>query len=184
VKFARDTFTLPTGYLLPLNPVIVNAAAPGILPMKSYQWTPAQDLTCNDPVCSMPVALVKNNTCYAVKATNIYGCSGSDTLCIKVFCQSSQLFIPNAFTPAGNIPENTRFTIRASGIASVKTFRVFNRWGRVVFERDNFAPNDPAFGWDGRVNGRPADPGVYIYTVEVLCENGVPYSYKGNVTLL
>lgn len=184
VKFARDTFTLPTGYLLPLDPVIVNAAAPGILPMKSYQWTPAQDLTCNNPACSLPVALVKNNTCYAVKATNIYGCSGSDTLCVKVFCQGSQVFIPNAFTPRGDIPENTRLTIRASGIASVKTFRVFNRWGRVVFERDNFAPNNPAYGWDGRVNGKMADPGVYIYTVEVMCENGVPYSYKGNVTLL
>ena len=56
--------------------------------------------------------------------------------------------------------------------------------GRVVFERDNFSPNNPAFGWDGRVNGKLADPSVYIYTVEVMCENGVPYSYKGNVTLL
>ncbi|MBS1564072.1 MAG: gliding motility-associated C-terminal domain-containing protein, partial [Bacteroidetes bacterium] len=184
VRFARDTFTLPTGYRLPLDPVIVNAAAPGVLPMKSYQWTPSADLACNDAICSLPVALIKNNTCYAVKATNIFGCSGSDTLCVKVFCQSSQIFIPNAFTPRGDIPENQRFTVRASGISSVKTFRVFNRWGRVVFERDNFPPNNPAFGWDGRVNGKLADPGVYIYTVEVMCENGVPYSYKGNVTLL
>ena len=184
VHFARDTFTLPAGYLLPLDPVIVNAAVPGILPIKTYQWTPAQDLTCNDPACSLPVALVKNNTCYAVRATNIYGCSGGDTLCVKVFCQSSQVFIPNAFTPRGDIPENTRLTVRASGIGSVKTFRVFNRWGRIVFERANFAPNNPTFGWDGRVDGRLADPGVYIYTVEVMCENGVPYSYKGNVTLL
>jgi hypothetical protein len=184
VKFARDTFTLPTGYLLPMDPVIVNASAPGILPIRSYAWTPSQNITCNDPACSLPVAQVKNNTCYAVKATNMYGCSGSDTLCIKVFCQSAQVFVPNAFTPRGDIPENTRFMVHASGIGMVRSLRVFNRWGRIVFERDNFPPNNPAFGWDGRVDGKLADPGVYIYTVDVMCENGVPYSYKGNVTLL
>jgi hypothetical protein len=54
----------------------------------------------------------------------------------------------------------------------------------VVFERNNFPPNDANFGWDGRVNGKLADPGVYVYTAEVICENGIPYVFKGNVTLL
>ena len=46
------------------------------------------------------------------------------------------------------------------------------------------SPNDPTAGWDGRVRGVPASPDVYVYTVEVLCENQIPYTYKGNVTLL
>jgi gliding motility-associated-like protein len=152
--------------------------------MKQYTWTPAQDITCNDAICASAIAVIKNNVCFMVKATNVYGCSGSDTICVKVFCQNSQVFIPNAFVPLGNVPENRILMVRASGIASVKTFRVFNRWGKVVFERNNFPPNSSDFGWDGRVNGKMADTGVYIYTVDVMCENGVPYSYKGNVTLL
>ena len=184
VQFAQDTLTLPTGYLLKLAPVITNATTPGVLPMKEYTWTPSQDIECNDAICSSPVATIKNNVCYSVKATNIYNCSGSDVICVKVFCQNSQVFIPNAFVPQGNIPENKILMVRASGIGTIKSFRVFNRWGKMVFERSNFPPNTPGFGWDGRVNGKMADTGVYIYTVDVICENGVPYSYKGNVTLL
>ncbi len=183
VQFAQDTLSLPTGYQLNLSPVITNAAAPGILPIQSYTWTPMQDLVCNDDACSSPVATIKNNVCYKVTVTNTYGCAGSDEVCINVFCQSSQVFIPNAFAPTGNVPENRILMVRASGINSVKSFRVFNRWGRIMFERSNFAPNSHDFGWDGRVNGKLADTGVYIYTVEVICENGVPYTYKGNVTL-
>jgi gliding motility-associated-like protein len=183
VKFAQDTITVPTGFLLKLAPDITNANVPGILPIKHFAWTPSQDIVCNDAACSSPVATIKNNTCYAVKATNIYGCSGSDTLCVKVFCTGSQVFIPNAFAPRGDVPENTKLIVRASGIASVKSFRVYNRWGKIVFEKNNFPPNSPDFGWNGQVNSKLADPGVYIYTVEVVCENGVPYTYKGNVTL-
>jgi hypothetical protein len=54
----------------------------------------------------------------------------------------------------------------------------------MLFERSNFPANSTDFGWDGRVNGKMADTGVYIYTVEVICENGTPYTFKGNVTLL
>ena len=184
VKFSEDTLTLPTGYLLKLAPAITNETDPNILPIANFAWTPSQDLTCNDAICSAPVATIKNNVCYTVKATNIYGCSGSDTICVKVFCQSSQIFIPNAFTPVGDVQANRILMVRASGISSVKSFRIFNRWGKIVFEKNNFPPNSPDFGWDGRINGKLADPGVYVYTAEVICENGIPYTFKGNVTLL
>jgi len=183
VKFSQDSLNVPTGYIFKATPTIVNASDPNILPISKYEWTPTQDINCNDAACSAPTITVKNNICYTVKATNIYGCSGSDTICISTFCKNSQVFIPNAFTPHG-LAENSRFMVRASGIASIKSFRVFNRWGKVVFERNNFAPNDPAYGWDGMINGKPADMGVYVYTVQVMCENGTPYFYKGNVTLL
>ncbi len=184
VKFAQDSLTLPTGYLLQLTPVITNAGEPNILPVKTFEWTPSKDIDCNDPACSSPVTKIRNDGCFTVKATNIYGCSGSSTICVKTFCEGSQVFIPNAFVPHGGLPENAKFMIRASGIASVKSFRIFNRWGKLLFEKNNFPPNNPAYGWDGSVNGKPVDVGVYIYTTEVICENGTPYVFKGNVTLL
>jgi len=183
VKFPQDTLTLPAGYRLNLATTIVNANEPNVLPMKEYAWTPSRDIQCSDAICSAPVATIKNDECYYLTATNIYGCTGRDTVCVKVFCQSSQVFLPNAFTPYGNAA-NAVFMVRASGISSVKSFRIFNRWGRIVFERNNFSPNSPAYGWNGMVNGKPADAGVYVYTVDVICENGIPYTYKGNVTLL
>lgn len=183
VRFTQDTLQFPTGHMFSLTPQVVNATDPNILPMQQFLWTPADNIACNDAICASPVVTVKNNVCYTVKASNIYGCSGSDTICINTYCKNAQVFIPNAFTPRG-LAVNSRFMVRASGIASIRSFRVFNRWGKVVFERNNFSPNDPAYGWDGNVNGKPADMGVYVYTVQVICENGTPYFYKGNVTLL
>jgi gliding motility-associated-like protein len=183
VTLPQDTITLPTGHLFSLNTVITNAAEPGVLPITQYTWTPAQDLACNNALCSAPVATIKNDICYQVEVTNASGCKARDEVCIRVFCQESQVFIPNAFAPTGEIPENRKLIVRATGINSVKSFRIFNRWGKVLFERSNFPPNSATFGWDGQVNGKPADTGVYIYTVDVICENGVPYTFKGNVTL-
>jgi hypothetical protein len=74
--------------------------------------------------------------------------------------------------------------VRATGIVSVKSFRIFNRWGEVVFERNNFQPNEPSYGWDGKIRGKTGPPEVYVYTAEVLCENGVSFVYKGNTTIL
>lgn len=183
VKFAQDTLTLPTGYRLNLATVITNEAEPGILPIKNYLWTPSQGLECNDTICSSPVVTIKDNVCYTVKVTNIYGCSGSDVICVKVFCESSQVFIPNAFTPDGD-GVNDVLIVRASGIATVKTFRIFNRWGEVVFERANFPPNNPNYGWNGSVKGKTGGPEVYVYTAEVICENGTGFTYKGNVSVI
>jgi gliding motility-associated-like protein len=131
----------------------------------------------------LPLATVRKDICYNVTATNAYSCSATDTICIKVFCESGQLFIPNAFTPDGD-GRNDILMVRGKGIKTVKSFRVFNRWGQVVFERNNFPPNDKTFGWNGLINGNPASPDVYVYTCEVVCENDVPYTYKGNVAIL
>lgn len=179
-----DDVTLPTGTNFQLNPVITNASEANVLPMKKYEWTAYDNIICNDALCSAPIAKIKTNVCYAVTATNIYGCSGTDTICIKVFCDKAQVFVPNAFTPGSGLPENNVFMVRSTGMASVKSFRIFNRWGQVVFEKTNFPPNSAAYGWDGKVNGMEANPGVYVYTLETVCENGVPYFYQGNVTLL
>ncbi|HEX6426292.1 MAG TPA: gliding motility-associated C-terminal domain-containing protein [Niastella sp.] len=183
IDMGPSPVTLPTGTQLPLTPTILNAGMDKVLPMKSFTWTPSTDITCYDIRCEKAVATVKNNICYHVKATNVYGCSDTASLCIVAFCKSAQLFIPNAFTPDGD-NVNDVFMVRATGIASVKSFRIFNRYGEVVFEKYNFAPNTPAYGWDGSINGQKGVPAVYVYIAEVVCENGTEYKKHGNVTLL
>jgi hypothetical protein len=74
--------------------------------------------------------------------------------------------------------------VRGKGIKLVKSFRIFNRWGQMVFDRANFQANEKDFGWDGKINGVPATPDVYVYTCEVLCEDDKAFTYKGNVAIL
>jgi len=104
---------------------------------------------------------------------------------VSTFCQNSQVFIPNAFTPDGD-GKNDVLMVRGTGIKQVKNFRIYNRWGQVVFERANFNVNDPQFGWDGKIRNTTslAQPDVYVYYCEVVCENDTPFTYQGNITLL
>ncbi|RYY38248.1 MAG: PKD domain-containing protein [Chitinophagaceae bacterium] len=166
---------LATGTVRPLTSTVTNG------PIVSWLWSPATDLSCS--TCPLPSINVRNNTTIVAEGTTVFGCSNTDTLQVRTVCESLQTFIPNGFTPDGdNI--NDILMVRGSGIVQVKSFRVFNRWGEVVFERANFPPNDPSYGWDGKIKGKVSEPEVFIYTAEVICENGITYTYKGNVSLL
>jgi gliding motility-associated-like protein len=167
--------TLATGDLYPLKNVVTNG------PIRTWEWTPPLNLNCNN--CPEPIATIKNSITYKLKATNNFGCSGSDTINIKAICENTQVFIPNAFTPDNN-GKNDVFMVRGKGILQVKSMRIFNRWGQLVFEKSNFPPNDPAFGWNGRINNVEGVSNVFAYIVEVVCENGTPFFYRGNVTLI
>ena len=172
--------TIPQGRLVvagtevALNPTITGG------PFKRYTWTPNKDLSCSD--CPSPVATINNNIQYRLEVETIYGCTASDTTSYTVQCQPDQVFVPNAFSPDGD-GINDVLMVRGKGVSKVKSFRIFNRVGQVVFERQNFNANDPSAGWDGRVNGVPASPDVYVFTAEVLCTAGANYTYKGNITL-
>ena len=176
----NPTVDIPQGRLVvagtevALNPTITGG------PFKRYTWTPNRDLSCSD--CTSPVATINNNIIYRLEVETIYGCTASDTTSYTVQCQPDQVFVPNAFSPDGD-GINDVLMVRGKGVAKVKSFRIFNRVGQVVFERQNFNANDPSAGWDGRVNGVPASPDVYVFTAEVLCSAGANYTYKGNITL-
>ncbi len=162
------------GSPITFQPVIQNG------PITHYSWTPASELSCSD--CETPTATIHNNMMYTLTVENRYGCSAVDSIYITAFCQKSEVFVPNAFTPDGD-GINDILMVRGSGI-SVKSFRIFNRWGEMIFERKNFPANDPRNAWDGKVRGVAAHPDVYVYTAEVVCDNGSVYTYKGNTTIL
>jgi gliding motility-associated-like protein len=166
--------TLSTGTITNLNSVIQNG------PIINWAWTPATGLSCTD--CPSPVLTVTNDITYNVSITNIYGCIARDIISIFTFCKNSQVFVPNAFTPDGD-GLNDILMVRGKGIF-VTSFRIFNRWGELVFQKTNFNPNDKQYGWDGRVRGIPATTDVFIFTAEIICDNGIKYTYKGNTTLL
>lgn len=172
---AGPDLTLSTGTVYTLNPVTQNG------PITSWQWSPSTDLNCSN--CPEPSVTVKKDISYAVQVRNVHGCTATDTVKIKTFCEGSQVFIPNAFTPDGD-GLNDILMVRAKGIQMVKSFRIFSRWGELIFERKNFNPNEPNFGWDGKIKGVTAPAEVYVYTAEVTCDNLQTFVFKGNTTIL
>jgi gliding motility-associated-like protein len=118
-----------------------------------------------------------------VNARNIAGCSVEKQLTVTVLCKNQNLFIPNTFSPNGD-GMNDYFYPRGKGLFTIKSFRVFSRIGTIVFEKNNFPPNQQSYGWDGKYQGQALQPDVYVYMVDVICDNGAVISTKGNVTLL
>ncbi|MBL7742059.1 MAG: WG repeat-containing protein [Chitinophagaceae bacterium] len=167
--------TLSTGTIHTFTPVTQNG------PIVWWQWSPATNLNCTN--CSEPSATVKKDITYHASVRNIYGCMATDSVRIKTFCENSQVFIPNAFTPDGD-GVNDILMVRAKGIEMVRSFRIFSRWGELLFEKTNFPPNTPTYGWDGKIKGVTGAPEVYVYTAEVTCDNLQTYTYKGNVSIL
>lgn len=144
-------------------------------------WTPATGtVSTNFP--SVTVA-PKETTNYLVEATNAGGCKTRDNVTVFVLCNGANIFIPNTFSPNAD-GANDIFYPRGTGLFTVKTLRIFNRWGEVVFEKGAFAANDPAAGWDGTFKGAKLAPDVYVYTAEILCENKTVLVLKGNIALI
>lgn len=123
------------------------------------------------------------NTTYQVVVVDTNGCSASDEIFVRVK-KDRDVFIPSAFSPNGD-SNNDRFGIfTGENAIQIKRFSVFDRWGDIVFDRDNFAPNDPSNSWDGTFRGQNVNPGVYIYMAEIEFIDGKVILYKGDVTVV
>lgn len=147
----------------------------------SWLWSPAAGLSCT--TCPTPDAGPKFDTRYQVYFTDRNGCVNTGAVLLVVICKNSNLFIPNTFSPNGD-GSNDIFYPRGKGLERVKTLRIFNRWGEVVFERYNFPVNDPLSGWDGKYKNQSPKADVYIWQAEVFCDNGDIIKLNGNVSLI
>jgi len=146
-----------------------------------WQWLPLAGLSCNS--CAQPVIKPRETTVYNEVVYNQYGCTDTASISIRVLCNNENVFIPNTFSPNGD-GMNDNFFPRGVGLYNIKSMRVFNRWGRVVFEKLNFPANNPASGWDGTYANVLQPAGVYVYVIETICDNGTVLPIKGDVTLL
>lgn len=145
------------------------------------QWKADATLSCLD--CFAPEASPKLTTTYHVTAFNEFGCSSMDSVTVVVLCDGSQLFVPNTFSPNGD-GNNDVFFPRGEGIQLIRSFRIYNRWGELMFARENVPVNDASSGWDGLHNGKILPPDVFVYILEANCSSGAPIMFKGDITLL
>jgi len=122
-------------------------------------------------------------TTYTVVVKNSGGCTASDQLTVNVLCNDANMFIPNTFSPNGD-GMNDIFYPRGSGIFTIKNIKIFTRWGELIFERSNFNANDVSKAWDGTYKGKKLNPDVFVYLVDVICQDNSVLSFKGNVALI
>jgi len=116
---------------------------------------------------------------YTVEITAISdkGCTDTALGLVKIRPPFS-VYIPNTFTPNENgINEN--FKLKGDGILEVY-YDIFDRWGNLIWS--DFGKTNA--GWDGRLNGKPVQVGVYVYKIVVLSIENKFFTYHGNVNLI
>jgi gliding motility-associated-like protein len=139
-------------------------------------WQPGTGLSCNN--CPSPVASPVVTSTYIVTGTSLYGCITYDTMTVfvgKSLCQ--EIYFPNSFTPNGD-GKNETFGPSSGINQSIQTFRIYNRWGQLIFETKDFNHK-----WDGSFGGVQQSSGIYVYYLLADCE-GKKIVIKGTVSLL
>lgn len=142
-----------------------------------YVWTPAASL--DNPLSPSPVATPVVTTKYFVQGTDIDGCTNTDSVQVIVSATNKGGYLmPTAFTP-NNDGLNDCYGIKYWGVIEELEFSIYNRWGERIFFTRN-----PGECWDGRYNGIPQDPAVFIYMIKArtTCENNI--FRKGTFTLI
>jgi gliding motility-associated-like protein len=144
-----------------------------------YQWMPAYGLDRADT--SDPVGfydIVPEYINYVVRVFDSRNCVDSARVRVRIFRTEPSIFVPTAFTPNGDGRNDVVKPI-AVGMRTIRFFRIFNRWGQLVFETTvNGA------GWDGRINGKDQGTNVFVWVVEAEDYKGARYFRKGTVTLI
>ncbi|MDF3029213.1 MAG: hypothetical protein K0S23_3520 [Fluviicola sp.] len=143
----------------------------------SYVWFPQTGLS--NPYSQITQASPEQTTQYTVSITDGI-CTKSVPVkvnVLEVVCDRTYVYIPNAFSPNGDL-ENDVLYVR-SAIATKILFRIFDRWGEMVFET-----TDQNIGWDGTFRDKLLKPDTYDYYLEATCVQGEQKIIKGNVTLI
>ena len=174
VQVLSDT-TVALGSAAPLSGILVD---PGRA--ISFQWEPSIYLECD--TCLNTLASPLQNTTYTLFTTDTIGCVSEGTVLVRVLPGS--VYIPNVLKPDSD-QLNDFFTVFAArDVERIELLQIYDRWGSLVFENRDFQASEPSLGWDGRIRGDAAAPGIYIYIAKVLYVNGVSEWLKGDLTVI
>lgn len=144
----------------------------------TYVWTPTTNLSCIN--CPKPVSTTTVDVVsYSVTVSDTMGCFSSISDFSVYIKPLSSVDVPSAFTPNGD-GVNDIVYVDGWGIKKLLEYRIYNRWGELLFET-----NDINVGWDGTFKGVPQNTETYIYTVSVETYIGSePLTLKGYIKLL
>ena len=143
-----------------------------------FNWIPAtrlSDAHIYNP--DVTVGAIGEDVLYQVIASTIAGCKGEAYVRVKVY-KGPEIYVPTGFTPNGD-GKNERLIPFPVGIKSLNYFKVFNRWGQVVFSTNKLHE-----GWDGRLAGKDQSSGSFIWMIEAITNQGKTITKRGTVTLI
>ncbi|HYO21199.1 MAG TPA: T9SS type B sorting domain-containing protein [Flavisolibacter sp.] len=164
------------GIRYPVEYVVANL--PYRLEARSFgavHWTPATSL--DNPRSPAPMFTSSFDQHYTIRIETETGCVTVDTLQVKAV-KRAEIYVPTAFTPNRD-GKNDILRPVTMGIKELKYFKVFNRWGQLLFES-----RTQSAGWDGKINGNQQATGVVVWVAEGVGSDGQQYIRRGTTVLM
>jgi gliding motility-associated-like protein len=124
---------------------------------------------------------------FEVTAIQPGGCGPSETSsiqCATLEYIAPSVYIPNVFSPNNDGINDLIYVQSNAPVSEVNKFIVFDRWGNIVFEDQDFLPNDPDHAWNGSFSGQFLNPAVYSYQVELSTVYQDKIKLSGDITLI
>ena len=140
-----------------------------------FAWYPSFGLDNSN--ISNPNFIANKQTDYLVKIISNAGCITYDTVLVTVF-QNIDIQVPKAFTPNGD-KHNDLLDVFTIGIKEFRFFRVFNRWGQLIYETRN-----PEMKWDGNYHGTKQPSETYVWIAEAVGNDNILFQRRGQTVLL
>jgi gliding motility-associated-like protein len=152
-----------------------SAASSAINSPLTYFWTPATGL--NNPNILNPASMLSDNIVYTLTVTSVEGCVATDQVSIEVF-KASGIYVPSGFTP-NHDGKNDLLRPKYIAIKTLNYFSIYNRWGKLVF-----TTKDTSKGWDGTIDGKQQDSGVFVWIISAVDLDGKKYELKGTTAII
>ncbi|MEO5947268.1 MAG: T9SS type B sorting domain-containing protein [Chitinophagaceae bacterium] len=168
---AVAAITYPLAYAVTGLPLQLNARAIG----STAIWHPSVHL--DNANSYSPVFTSTINQSYIIELTTTTGCITLDKQDVQIV-PFVEIHVPTAFTP-NNDGLNDFLRPALRGIKELRYFKVFNRWGQILYESKNENP-----GWNGNINGIQQSSQTLVWTAEGIGVDNKTYFRKGTTTLL
>ncbi|MBY0479729.1 MAG: gliding motility-associated C-terminal domain-containing protein [Chitinophagaceae bacterium] len=147
------------------------------IPTYKYLWTPTRGIDHPD---SASINFNYQQTQeYLINLIAASGCISYDTVLVRVFNDKLvDIFVPKSFTPNGDGINDVLYPY-LTGIKTFKYFKVYNRFGKLMFETTN-----PDAGWNGMVGGTQQPMAIYIWVSSGIALDGTTVEKRGETLLL
>ncbi len=177
---------VPFGFETFIEPTLINIF-PDDFGDYTYAWSSNNpQVPPNNPILRVSSFDATSPTTISLVVTSENGCTAEDIINIFVLTQRN-VDVPTGFSPGTDGPDVNNL-LHVHGISNlvekINSFRIFDRWGELLFESFDFQINDTSVGWDGTFKGLEMPSGVYVWQVDVDFVDGQTESYKGNTTLI
>lgn len=139
------------------------------------KWDPI--IFLDDPLIFNPKFKGISDQLYTISITSRAGCVTVDTQLVKVF-KEINFYVPSAFTPNNDGLNDYLFPV-PTGIVEFRYFRIFNRWGVLLYEMRTGEQ-----GWNGMYKGIPQGMQNVVWMAEGVGADGRVHRKKGTTILL